>query len=529
MEATREKFLIPLVLLVLLFASYSNSFRDGFHFDDFHQIVENPNIRSLGNIPAFFYSAEMGSVNTSLRGYRPVTYASFALSYALSGYSPGGYRLFNLLIHFLNALLVYVIVRLVSSARGGDGGGEWAAFLAAAAFALHPVQTNAVTYISGRAVLLASFFSLASFYCFLRFRRGGGYAWGAASPVLFLLGLLSKEMAVALPGLMLAYDLLMPRAVPRKKRAWPIYIPLAAALIGFLFIKRVLEGFVVEPSYAVGPYQYLLAEARAFLIYLRLAFLPINLNWDYYLPLPKSFNGYALVSGLLVLAACIVLFRLRRRDPAVSFFGFWFLIALAPESSIIPIPDTVVEYRLYLPLAGLLAAASVYAGRLVVRRPALKGMALAAIALAGVLTFARNEVWATELTLWQDVVKKSPWSPRAHFNLGKSYLDLKMYDEASAELVQVVHGDAAGAISPELYIKIGSTLTAIGKYREATEVLERAVAADPGSVAGWTTLAEACYRAGLLDKASLYLSKALNLDPEYPPARLLSREIAGNY
>ena len=201
MESTIKKISIPLLLLVLLVAAYSNSFRDGFHFDDFHQIVENPNVRDLGNIPAFFYSAGMGSVNTSLRGYRPVTYSSFSLSYAVSGYSPGGYRLFNLLLHFLNALLVYAIVRRVVSTRGGDSGGEWAALIAAAAFALHPVQTNAVTYISGRAVLLASFFSLASFYCFLRFRSGGGYAWGAALPVLFLLGLLSKEMAVALPAL----------------------------------------------------------------------------------------------------------------------------------------------------------------------------------------------------------------------------------------------------------------------------------------------------------------------------------------
>lgn len=507
MKSTIKKIPIPLLLLVLLFAAYSNSFRDGFHFDDFHQIVENTNIRSIANIPAFFYSAKMGSADASLRGYRPVTYSSFALSYALSGYSPGGYRLINLLIHFLNALLIYVIVRRVVSARGGDGGGEWAAFLAAAAFALHPVQTNAVTYISGRAVLLASFFSLASFYCFLRFRRGGGFAWGAASPVLFLLGLLSKEMAVALPGLMLAYDLLpvghMPQAAPRKRTAWLFYLPVAGALIGFLFIKNALEGFLVEPKYPFGPYQYLLAEARAFLIYLRVAFLPVNLNWDYYLPMPRAFNGYALVSGLLVLVACLMLFRLRRRDPAVSFFGFWFLIALAPESSIIPIPDTVVEYRLYLPLAGLLAAASVYAGRLAVRRPALKGMALAAIVLMGVLTFARNEVWATELTLWQDVVKKSPWSPRAHFNLGKSYLDLKMYDEASEELVQVVRSDTTGSLSPSLYIKIGRTLIAIGKYQEAIEVLKRAVAADPGSAGGWTSLAEAYYRSGLLDKPAI--------------------------
>ena len=171
------------LVLALALAAYSGSFHAGFHFDDFHQLVNNQHMRSLANVPRFFTEPRLASFSSEDKGYRPVTYTTFALNYALAGYRVFWYHAVNFCLHVLCAFLVFVIVRAVLRDAGSGRAGEYA-LLVAALFAVHPVQTGAVTYITGRAALLASLFYLSGLACFLRFRGRGGYLWGAAAPAL---------------------------------------------------------------------------------------------------------------------------------------------------------------------------------------------------------------------------------------------------------------------------------------------------------------------------------------------------------
>ena len=251
--------LFAVVLALLVAAAYSGSLHAGFHSDDEHQIVNNGSIRSLGNAPKFFTDVSTGSFLAENRGYRPLTVLSFAASYFFSGYDVPGYHLFNILLHLLNAFLVYLIVARLTESQGKSWHGGAGPMFIALVFAVHPIQTGAVTYISGRAVLLASFFGLASFYSFLRYRAGGPgrLVYGALSLPLLFLGLLSKEMAVCVPGLMLVYDFLFTwrRGAGQGARSRPLYyyVPVVLLVILYLVLKRAMQGYAAIGQAAHWP------------------------------------------------------------------------------------------------------------------------------------------------------------------------------------------------------------------------------------------------------------------------------------
>ncbi|HLB25699.1 MAG TPA: hypothetical protein VJM83_05165, partial [Nitrospirota bacterium] len=223
-----------LVIFILSLAAYSGSFHAGFHFDDINQILENRHVRDIGNVPRFFADAALASGIPGRIGYRPVTFSTYAVNYAIGGYGVSGFHIVNFMLHVLNALMVFLVTGAVLKKTGADSPGLPLA--SALIFALHPVQTSAVTYVSGRSALLASLFCLLSLYSFIRLREAGArparYAWWAASLAFFVLGLLSKEMAVSALGLMAAYQVIVegPEKAGDRGPVPVLYIPYAAVL-----------------------------------------------------------------------------------------------------------------------------------------------------------------------------------------------------------------------------------------------------------------------------------------------------------
>jgi len=532
---TKRTLGVFLLVLAATLLAYSNSFQAEFQFDDYHQVVKNQNIRSLGNIPQFFVTAGLGSYNVEDTGYRPLTIATFALNYAIGGNDVCSHHIFNVSLHIINALLVYLIV--LTLIRRPDGRDAYLTALAAAlVFALHPIQTNAVTYISGRAVLLASMFYLASFYCFIRYRKGGygspyaKYLLAASAPILYLSGLLSKEMAVSLPAVMLAYDLIftLPEdgGAGRAARKLIYYVPFIAALIVYLAAKRHLQGYIAitEPPYSV--WQYLLSESKALLLYLRLLILPMNQSADYGLLATESPDVMVAVSALLLVGAVWLIISRRRAVPAAAFFGAWFLIALAPESSLFPITDIAVEYRLYLPSVGFIAAAVILASSLLKSREALmKALALPLIAMLLVLTFNRNSVWATQTTLWADVAHKSPSSARAYANLGNALVAEGRFKEAYSVLGRSLAIDRFFPQGFTVYNNMGLCLLEMGMYEESIEDFRRAIMANPGSIESFGNMGMAYFKLGRYDEAADSLEKAVKLNPGYTTSHLLLSQV----
>jgi len=449
-----KKLLLPLALVAALTtAAYANSFSASFHLDDYHQIASNTNMYSLSNIPRFFVDATSGTNIAGLRGYRPVTTVSFALSYALSGQEVFGYHVVNFLLHLINSLLMFIVVRRVMEEANSEGAATIAVF-ASALFCLHPIQTGAVTYISGRAVLLATFFVLLSFYCFMAARAGGPRRTPlyAMSAVLFLLGLLSKEMAISLVFIVAAYGVFFPHADrgPGRARRLIPYLLLLAVVVVFLIIKRIVQGYTVLPGVDYDVSRYLMTEARVLLVYLRLLLFPFNQNADYAMATESYFSAFTAV-GLAVaagIAALAILFRKRKK--AAAFFMAWFLLTLAPESTLVPILDAAVEYRLYLPSVGFFAVLATIIYRMVngAARAPQRAIVVASLMLLAVLTFNRNMVWRNELSLWSDVSAKSPRSCRAQMNLGRALVVGGRYSDAVPHLLKAVEMD------PEFYSRV---------------------------------------------------------------------------
>jgi len=494
------------VVFVVTCLAYSNSFNAAFHFDDIPKIVKNKVVRDVSGIPRFFYGADGGYLLKDFE-FRPVKYATLAVNYYISGDRPWSYHLFNLLIHIFNSFLVFIAVRQVLKDPDKD---DTAALLASAMFALHPVQSSAVMYMSnGRAVLLACMFYLLAFISFVRYRDSGPesgrarYAWASLTPVFYMLGLLSKEIAGSLPAVLLAYDMLFTvrrRGGPGKSlKAFLCYVPVAAVLGAFLLWKLSVHGYLSVRETPYGALEYLMSEFKAALLYLRQMLIPVNQNADYYLPLTKALDLKAVIGLCAVLASGISLYLVRKKHPAVTLFGLWFLIAIAPESSVVSFEDIAVEYRLYLPSVGLIAAAAYVLSR---GRPYLSrqrlwtGLTASILALFALLTFARVSVWATEYTLWSDAAKKSPGSPRAHLNLGEALMADGRYQEAVAEFKRSLSADPGYRQAKDARYQMGLCLIELGRPEDATGEFEAVIKSGPGYMNSYGRLGEIYFGLG---------------------------------
>jgi tetratricopeptide (TPR) repeat protein len=489
------------IIVLLGIASYSNTLNVPPLFDDDLSVSIANNIQK---------DITLYSFQGFIRVARWFTDVTFALNRKLHGEQVLGFHIVNLAIHLSSALVIYLFIQKCIEALRHTfqihHQSEHSAFLqrfvpftAAALFVCHPIQTQAVTYISQRYTSLAALLYISSLLSYLLARlscsdpakRIQVWAWGAASFLLAVLAMKSKEISFTLPIMAVALELVFFQGKLLKNRIfWAIsaglllLIPvqlmymLGAGKAGTL-LHLIQSATTETPNIARG--DYLLTEFRVIATYLRLLILPINQNLDYDYPVYYSlFDPSVFASFLLHVAlAGLALFLFIRSGrhltsdtpwPGVSMrlvcFGiFWFYLALSVESSLIPINDVIFEHRLYLPSAGFfMAAASCVAG-LVMQR--LRHHRTAWI-LAGLLcivltasTVARNRVWASELGLWQDVVEKSPNNARARHAVGLLYFKKFMLDKAVPQLVRSLELNA----DQDTYWKtLNYTISLLGKF-----------------------------------------------------------------
>ncbi|MCC7262152.1 MAG: hypothetical protein IT369_06480, partial [Candidatus Latescibacteria bacterium] len=280
------------VLLLAGFLCYANSFSGSFHYDDFHSIVDNPHIRNLTKLPAFFADPLMFSGDPEKKMYRPLVVLSYALNYAAGAYQVAGYHLVNLLVHLGCSLLVWRLgLRLV-----GEGG-----WLAGLLFAVHPLCSEPVNYISSRSESMAALGYLGALLAHLK--AGEHPAWRWVSVGSFGLALLCKEMALTLPAALVLVDRWQGR-----RPGWRTYLPpglVAAAYVGVLLLNRFLGDALAAPVHSAGEQAWTQTKALAY--YLRLAAMPQALNVEHQFfpaagPDPASVAALVLALSLGVLA-----------------------------------------------------------------------------------------------------------------------------------------------------------------------------------------------------------------------------------
>ncbi len=527
---------MPLGLTVL---AYARVLGGEFQWDDFHSVVENAEIKDL---PAF--ARRFG--DALFHGGRPVTHLTFAVNHALGRMSPWGYHAVNLAIHLAAVALVFAFTRRVLRLAGAARPQE-VALAVAGVFALHPLQTQAVSYVVQRAESLASALYLAALLLLLEAERRGRTAGGAvafASALgVFVLGLGAKMILVTLPlAYLLVAAALRGEAARRELASWRARLahvaPLAAFDAFFAWITlRGIEG-AKDAGFSIPGLPasaYFVTQWRVVATYLRLLVWPAGQNVDWGLTASRSLGDPAVVgSGLLLAAlaaAAVALYvRAGRRDDAeaaawrVAAVGvLWLFLVLAPTSSVVPLADPLEEHRMYLASWGALVAVAVLAERGVARARSARRWRAAAAAVAVVwgalalVTHLRNAAWETRVALWTDAVAKAPANWRAHLSLGYAYNDRGEHDAAIREYRHALELAAAETPFNQAFIQnnLGAALLNAGRRAEALAVLQRALQLTPDDPDLIFNVASALVDEGDLADAERLVATAVRTHPRH--------------
>ncbi len=481
-----------------------------FVYDDLHTIVNNPPLRYHSSTYDFFRMPELFS-GTKAEMYRPINQISYMLNFRLGGSGPEGFRLFNLLIHLLCAWLVFWLSRLIP-------GLEKASLLAALLFALHPVQTETVIYLSSRSTLLASFFILLGLIAFIHAteaERSPLSAWliGLLASLCLIAGLASKAIAVTLPALALAYLVLFPTG--RKSRGLVI-VSLLFMISGlYVLLRHALGLYTFFPPELVRPLSTnLLTQTRVTFHYLRILLMPIHLSLENDMAeIQSPFHPWFLLSILGWLAIlCLGLAR-ARRYPVILFSILFFIIALIPTSTLIPLVVIASENRLYLASLGLIWPVSMLFLLLLENQRARAGgivFILFILACFFCLTLSRGAVWGASERLWRDAVTKAPLQARAHVNYG---IELKKQGHLRAAVREYQMALRLDPRNTWAYNNLGNIYFDQGQYDAARKAYERAVEIAPGNINACLNLGHLLVAMGDPEGAAALLEKAVSIAP----------------
>jgi len=466
-----------------------------------------------------------------VNGQRPLLMASYWISKRLSPDDTWWFHFMNVLIHLVSTGLVFLIVRrLLHFVRdiAKHAGTDLLAAIAAALFLLHPLQTEAVAYLSGRSEAQSVMFALGAFTVFL-YRREMAATWATAAAVLLLFGaaLLSKEQTIALPALLLLTDYWWNPGFSFAgiRGNWRIYAPMVAAGIGGVWFFRDLITHAATAGFGLKDftwYQYFFTECRALFVYMALFLFPVrqSADWDFRIS-HTILDGGAIFGLLALVALAAAAWRWRRRFPLASYGYFAFLILMAPTSSILPIKDPLAERRVYFGILGLLLIVIDLLARVRLRPKVLAAAAAAAALLLAVATHARASVWSGPLTLWQDAVAKSPGFWRPHFHLGETYLSEGMSESnqqacasAEAEFEKTQALQLPSEHMADLLVDWGLSYDCMNQPQQALAKLKEAAVMHP-SAHVFSQIGMVYGRNGQWADALQTLAAAERLDPTY--------------
>ena len=471
------------VLAGVTLLAFSNSFRGAFVMDDIYEIALNPAMRRL--VPPF----EAMFVGHTLPA-RPLPYLTFAIDHAMWGGSPFGYHLTNLFIHLIAAFALFDLARTTFSSpllcRRFGSHATGLALAIAAIWAVHPLQTQAVTYVYQRIESMMGMFCLVSLAAFARAAFDGWRPfWVGTSVVAAACAMASKESAVVLPLLILTYDwCFVGRSIRAILSRSPLYAAFAAtwALVGLqVWLHRdAADDFFGMARH--GPLEYAFTQPRVILHYVRLAFWPVGQLFDYAWPITRSPADASVPLAAVALLAILAAIGLWRQWPW-GWVACGFFIVLSPTSSFLPLGNVAAEYRMYLPLAALVSlvvgvAWAILADALERRGDTaaesrrrlwpwaagcVAGVVIAGLCLA---TQRRNEIYHDRENLWNEVLERAPHNPRGHVSAAFSALDRGDIDRA------LVHAESAIRSDPtsSAYDRLANSLLAGGDVKNAERV-----------------------------------------------------------
>jgi tetratricopeptide (TPR) repeat protein len=526
--------LLVVALLAGACLGYSPALDGELQFDDMRSIADNPALRDVSRL------SRLGA-DDLLGAGRWLTELTFSLNYRASTLAVRPYHLVNLAAHLVVVLLVLALTLLLL--RRARWPAPFAtAWLTAAFFGLHPLQSQAVAYVSQRAEVLGALFYLLGLWLALQAeeRRGApSLAMLAGALLCLFAGWGAKPTLATFPAALLLCGAAFPSSSWRRR----VLASLPFWAVTVLFCERLLggtrgtghAGFDI-PQLSAG--RYFLTQSRVILTYLRLLFWPAGQNVDWDFPTsasalePRTALALATIAAILLAAAWLWRWSARaapselRTLARLSAFGIlWLFVLLAPTSSIVPIADVIAEHRVYLASLGIFlpaAAGGVLAARRLVKRPntplAAMAAALAVCVTLGLALHRRAQVWESAISLWTDAAAKSPHKARPHMNLGYALTPVDPA-RAVAEYQLALRLATDGTINQdELKQDLAGALLSVHRFDEGIAILKEVIATAPGTPQLQTNLAVAYLESGKLDEARAEAERVAARFPGYAPA-----------
>jgi len=482
---------------------YANVLQGAFVWDDEVLVVKNTYIRDFAHFGNIFTENILGGVRRMSAFYRPLQVLTYALDFSVWKLDPFGYHLGSVLWHVGAAFGVFFFLTALTVSRR-------AALWTALFFVVHPVHTEAVSYISGRADSLAALFIFLSLTFYVRCARHSRPGLIMALSLFAAAALLSKEVALLLPFMALLYHHTL--KVKIRPAAFAALLFVAA---GYLILRRFFSAHLAgEMEATLTLAQRIPGSFAAYAQYLRLLVWPAGLHMEYGQS-RFSFADPVVWAGVALLAASVVfLVKARRRDPLLAFASGWFLLTLAPVANIFPVNAYMAEHWLYLPSVGFFLAGAIFLDRWAERGGAGRRGAFMCVVLLvaswGVVTIRQNTIWKKPVLLYGSVLEYAPESQRLLNNLANIYAkDPLRQDEAIALYRRAIVSEPEIAFS---YFNLANLYKRRGQEELAVQNYTKAIELNPSYVEAYSNLGVLYFKQGRFEDAAVILEEGAGLN-----------------
>lgn len=505
----RAQILIYFVIIIITFFTYFNSLQNEFidYWDDNTYITGNELIKSLN-----FSTLKLIFSSTFFTEYYPINLLSYTIDYHFWGLNPLGYRITNVFLHSINAILIFSIIFTITNRL-------FSSFVTATIFIIHPVNVESVAWLAERKNILSFLFFLVSFYLYIKHKKNRYYYWG--SIITYTFAFLSKSSVVMFPFILLLYDFCFTKNSLQVKIINKIPF-LIITIIASIIVILGSEGSPSFEAYHGNLYPRLLTTLRIFTSYVEKVFIPTNLNNFYVNYISSSILGLEIIISILALSIItFCTYKCHKQEIAIFFCIMWFFINLIPVSNIIPIPHWMADRYLYFPSFGFSLFIAVVFEKILQSCKTFKNSGklktvtiaflIMLLAFYSTLTILRNRVWKDSITLWEDSVKKDPNGALAHTYLGGSYMKRGHKDKAVVEFKKAlqINPKRAGAWANLAYIDISN-----GQLEEAFKKIRVALYFEANNYEAHNALGMYYMNKANYSRAIVEFQRALELQPE---------------
>ncbi|WP_378183137.1 tetratricopeptide repeat protein [Aquimarina sp. SS2-1] len=540
-QIPKKKTLYFLIIMVIVTTiTYLNHFDNAFHFDDMHTIVENPNIRSLKNIPNFFTDGTTISSLPQNQAYRPILTISLAIDYWLgNGYDLFYFHLSSFILFLIQGVLLFFFAFRILNISNKDKFNFYIAGAITVWYMIHPAMAETINYIIARSDLQSTFFVILAFVLYQYSKTCKKY-YLYLIPV--IIGALSKPTAIMFAPLFVIYVGFFEEEISfrniiefSKKSKLLRVIKVSSPSIMVCAALYIFQGYMTPNSFSTGSsetFRYLITQPYVIFYYFGSLFLPIHLSADTDWTLLENIWSFKFFFGIFFLIILIVIailtFKKKSYYP-ITFGILWFFIALAPTSSFIPLAEVMNDHRMFFPYIGLTLAVGYSIWLLIgnLKKRYKFDIKYAAVIISTLLTlygfgtYQRNIVWHDEESLWKDVTIKSPKNGRGLMNYGLTKMAKGEYQIAEEYFIKALK------YTPNyhtLHINLGILNNAKGNKKEAEKYFENSIKYGPGFHSSWFYYGRYFSENQRNKEAISKLNRSLEISPNHIPTRLLLME-----